>query len=102
MEEADVLDALFRQAVVAMDAGDVATLRCLLWEHPALARERLRSSGAWLREQVGGALDGFFRDPYLLWFVAEDPARTHRLPPNVAEVASTVIDAARREPGADL
>lgn len=74
----------------------------LLGEHPRLAAERLRSPGVWLREQVGGALDGFFRDPYLLWFVAEDPARTHRLAANVTESARTVIEAARREPGAEL
>ncbi len=102
MDEAGVLDALFRQALAAMDAGDVAALGRLLHEHPRLAAERLRFPGAWLREQVGTALDGFFREPYLLWFVAEDPPRAHRLPPNIAEVARTVIAAARREPGAEV
>jgi peptide-methionine (S)-S-oxide reductase len=45
-------------------------------------RDRLESPGAWLRDKVGGALDGFFRQPYLLWFVAEDPVRNGKLPGN--------------------
>jgi len=69
------LDAHFRDAVAAIDAGDVETLNRLLTEHPALPGERLESPGAWLRDTVGDALDGFFKRPYLLWFVAEDPVR---------------------------
>ena len=53
--------------------------------------------GAWLRDKVGGALDGFFKRPYLLWFVAEDPVRNDTLPKNIAQVARTIIDAAKRE-----
>jgi peptide-methionine (S)-S-oxide reductase len=45
---------------------------------------------------VGSALDGFFARPYLLWFIAEDPIRNRRLPPNIAELASTIIEAAKR------
>jgi hypothetical protein len=97
MEDPELLDARFREAVAAVDAGDVAALERLLAEHPRLVRERLDAPGPWLREQVGGALDGFFARPYLLWFVAEDPVRNGRLPRNVAEVARTIIEAARRE-----
>jgi peptide-methionine (S)-S-oxide reductase len=50
-----------------------------------------------LRDAIGGALDGFFARPYLLWFVAEDPVRTGRLPGNIAAVARIIIDAARRD-----
>ena len=86
----------FRVAVAAIDAGDVATLDRLLRDQPWLARDRLTDHAPWLRDQIGGAMDGFFRDPYLLWFVAEDPVRNGTLPPNIAEVAATIIDAARR------
>ena len=96
------LDALFQKAVTAIDAGDVATLERLLAEHPQLVRERLTSPGEWVRAQIGGALDGFFRHPYLLWFVTEDAVRTGQLSPNVAQVARTIIQAARRAGVSDL
>ncbi len=90
------LDDLFRLAVDAVDRGDVAELDRLLAEHPELAGARLEQPGEWLRAQVGGALDDFFRAPYLLWFVAEDPVRNDRLPANIAEVAARIIAAVRR------
>ena len=96
MDEAE-LDALFREAVSAIDAGDVAALERLLAARPELVRERLAFPGAWLRDSIGGALDGFFQRPYLLWFVAEDPVRNGKLPRNIATVARTIIRAAQRE-----
>ena len=96
------LDVLFREAVAAIDAGDVQTLKRLLEEHPELGRERLTSPGEWLRSQIGPALDGFFKSPYLLWFVTEDAVRTGRLPPNVGAIASTIIEAARRADAGNL
>lgn len=91
------LDARFREAVAAMDAGDLAGLERLLAEYPELVQERLEAPGAWLRDQVGGALDGFFARPWLLWFVAEDPVRSGRLPSNIAAAADLIIAAVRRE-----
>jgi peptide-methionine (S)-S-oxide reductase len=96
------LDALFREAVAAIDAGDVATLDSLVLQHPELVRERLTAPGEWLRNQIGPALDGFFKDPYLLWFVTEDAVRTGQLSANVGAVARVIIDAARRAGVPDL
>ena len=93
----DSLDAHFRHAVSAIDAGDIATVERLVAANPALVRERLTSPGPWLRDLVGGALEGFFQRPFLLWFVAEDPVRTGKLPANIAAVAHVIIAAARRE-----
>jgi hypothetical protein len=73
------LDACFREAVSAIDAGNIDALERLVTATPALVRERLASPGAWLRDKVDGALDGFFERPYLLWFVA-DPVRNGTLP----------------------
>ena len=87
----------FYQAVLAIDAGDVPTLQRLVDAHPWLVSERLETPGAWLRQQVGDALDGFFSRPYLLWFVAEDPVRNGRLPANIAEMINVIADAARRQ-----
>lgn len=96
------LDAQFRDAVAAIDAGDVASLEEQLQRHPELVRERLTRPGEWVRSQIGPALDGFFKDPYLLWFVTEDAVRTGQLPANVGAVARTIIDAARRAGVPDL
>ncbi len=91
------LDSQFREAVIAIDNGDVAKLEQLITANPALVRERLASPGSWLRDKVGRALDGFFQRPYLLWFVAEDPVRNGKLPANIAAVARAIIDTARRQ-----
>ena len=97
MSDSASIDAQFRDAVSAIDAGDVDRLERLIAANPALVRERLESPGTWLRDKVGRALDGFFQRPYLLWFVAEDPVRNGGLPPNIPAVARAIIDAARRE-----
>jgi peptide-methionine (S)-S-oxide reductase len=97
MDKQDSLDALFRQAVSAIDAGDVRELQRQLAAHPNLARDRLDLPGPWLRDKVGNALEGFFARPYLLWFVAEDPVRNGKLPSNISQVAQTIIDAATRQ-----
>ncbi len=91
------LDALFQEAVSAIDAGDGDALEALLAAHPELVRERLDSPRPWLRDQVGDALDGFFHRPWLLWFVAEDPVRNGSLPGNIAALARAIVEAARRE-----
>lgn len=98
----DSHDSLLRDAVAAMDAGDLGAVERMVAEHPRLLHERLEVPGAWLRDRVGGALDDFFRAPYLLWFVAEDPVRNGRLPANIAAIAAAIIAAARREGVANL
>ena len=72
---AAALDSLFRDAVAAIDAGDAQALERLLQQHPELVRERLTEPGDWVRNQIGQALKGFFKDPYLMWFVTEDAVR---------------------------
>jgi peptide-methionine (S)-S-oxide reductase len=97
MDNSKTLDPLFREAASAIDAGDVTTLERLLAAHPRLVRDRLDTPGAWLSAKVGGALEGYFRQPYLLWFVAENPIRNDTLPRNIAEVTRLIIQAAQRE-----
>jgi len=93
----DPLDLLFQQAISAMDAGDVDALELLIATSPRLVSERLEHPGPWLRDKVGGALDGFFKKPYLLWFVAEDPVRNGRLPARITAIIHVIADAARRQ-----
>jgi peptide-methionine (S)-S-oxide reductase len=102
VNDAELLDGLFRQALAAIDAGNAVILERLLAEHPRLVRDRLESPGEWLRTQIGAALNGFFRHPYLLWFVTEDAVRTGQLSVNVADVARVIIRAASRTGVADL
>lgn len=97
MDSPDILDSLFREAVTAIDAGDVTTLERILADHPRLLRDRLDAPGAWLRDQVGDALEGFFQKPHLLWFVAEDPVRNGKLPRNIVQVTHAIIQAAQRQ-----
>jgi peptide-methionine (S)-S-oxide reductase len=84
MEPFPITDPQFHQAVAALDAGDGDALERLLAEHPRLLRDRLD----------GG--EGYFRQPYLLWFVAENPVRNGRLPDNIAALTRTLVTAAER------
>jgi hypothetical protein len=102
MDNAKILNTLFQQAVSAINAGNVAQLEALLVAHPHLVQDRLAVPGAWLYDVIGNALDGFFQKPYLLWFVAEDPVRTGKLPHNIVEVTQVILQAAQREQGDNL
>jgi peptide-methionine (S)-S-oxide reductase len=81
----EIPDPLFQEAVHAIDAGDVRALERLLADHPNLVRDRLDYG------------EGYFRRPYLLWFVAENPIRNGRLPENIVEVARTLLATAARQ-----
>src|SRR5215471_12757625 len=89
------IDQLFQQAIAFVGAGDVRELERLLTNHPELARERLTAPGPWLRDKIGGALHGFFKDPYLLWFVAEDVPVHGGLPRNIADVTRAILRSAQ-------
>ena len=101
-EDIGTFESLFRQAVDAIDAGDADRLEKILNAHPQLVSERLCSPGSWLRDQIGGALDSFFRDPYLLWFVSEDAVRNNFLPANIALFAGIIIQKAKSEKASNL
>lgn len=95
-EAARTQDTRFRDAVAAIDAGDVAALKRLLRDDPDLVRERLTAAGPWLRDKIGDALEGYFHRPFLLWFVADNPIRRGRMPGNIDQITRTLIDAAQR------
>ena len=91
------LDSLFREAVSYLDAGQLSALQSLISGNPQLLHLRLESPGSWLRDLVNGALEGYFKDPYLLWFVAENPIRHEKLPTNIIEIINTIIVTAQQE-----
>ena len=84
MNNADIKDPLFRNAVEAIDSGNLSSLRNLLKENPRLISQRLEFPD-----------DGYFKHPYLLWFVADNPIRHERLPANIVAVTKMLIDTAR-------
>jgi peptide-methionine (S)-S-oxide reductase len=85
MDNPEIPDPLFREAVSAIDAGDVSALESLLAAHPELLRDRLDYG------------EGYFSQPYLLWFVAENPIRNGKLPQNIAQVTRAIVQAAERQ-----
>lgn len=72
-------------------------LEHLLITNPGLVSERLESPGDWLRNTAGDTLDGYFKQPYLLWFVADNPIRIDKLPSNIEAITSVIIKAIQRE-----
>lgn len=102
MDDDAVLDGLFQNALTAIDAGDLPALEALLAAHPQIARERLTEPGEWLRAQIGPALQSFYKDPYLLWFLTEDAVRTGVLPANVGAMARAIIETAKRQGATNL
>jgi len=80
METNEIRHPLFRSAVGAIEAGDIAGLMSLIEEHPYLVTERLNHPGG-----------GYFRNPYLVWFIADNPIRNGRLAPNIAGVTALLI-----------
>src|SRR5690349_13484663 len=81
MKTSDITDPLFREAVDAIDSGNIAALKHLLEANPSLVTDRL----------ITPKEEGYFKDPYLLWFVADNPIRHDKLPSNIVEVAATIV-----------
>lgn len=80
-------DPVFRHAVDLIDAGDAAGLREHLKRHPGLQRQRVLFEGG-----------NYFRNPSLLEFVAENPVRHDKLPPNIVDVARVIIECGVEKP----
>lgn len=82
-----IRDAVFRHAVGLIDAGDVSGLSLFLKKNPGLIRQRVLFEGG-----------NYFRNPSLLEFIAENPVRHGTLPPNIVDIATTLMEAG---PGID-
>ena len=87
-----IRDASFRAAVKAIHAGDGTALRRLLEAHPSLLRERAVEPDCYPQD--------YFRDPKLIWFVANNPTLMRAVPASIADVAGVMI--ARGVEQADL
>lgn len=77
---------VFRRAVDLVDAGDIDGLKAQLRAHPDLIHQRTGFEG-----------ENYFNRPTLLEFVAENPIRHGKLPPNIVEVARFLLDAGAKK-----
>ena len=80
MDIAKVKEALFLEAITAVDTGNTQLLKDLITSHPRLVSERL--------DYPSG---DYFDSPYLLWFVADNPIRNQKLPVNIIDVTTLLI-----------
>jgi peptide-methionine (S)-S-oxide reductase len=79
----EINDQQFREAVTAIDRGNIGALKDLIGKYPRLITDRLPTPHE----------KGYFSNPYLLWFVAGNPVRNDTLPVNSVEVARVIIEA---------
>jgi hypothetical protein len=86
MKNSDIANSLFREAVEAIDNGKISALQHLLERNPELVMQRLDAPNE----------EGYFKDPYLLWFVADNPIRNEKLSSNIVEVTKVIIDALQK------
>jgi peptide-methionine (S)-S-oxide reductase len=82
-----IRDPSFRNAVSAVQAGDLAALERIVDDEPRLLHERIREPSCYRdapREQ-------YFLDPQLLWFVANNPILVDIMPANIVEVTCALL-----------
>ncbi|MDN5289097.1 MAG: ankyrin repeat protein [Mucilaginibacter sp.] len=91
MKNSEIKDPLFREAVEAIDSGDITVLKDLLAKHPNLIQDRLDYP-----------IEGYFKNPYLLWFVADNPIRIDKLPSNIVEITQLLVEAVKRKASGGL
>lgn len=85
MPDPAITDAIFMKAVDAVGSGDLPELEHLLAWHPQLTSYRHHTPD-----------DGYFKRPYLLWFIADNPVERGELPENITAIAAIIIKAIRQ------
>jgi peptide-methionine (S)-S-oxide reductase len=80
-----IRDPAFRAAVAAIQIGDLDSLKHLLQAHPNLVHDRAIEPDFYSQD--------YFRDPKLLWFVANNPNLIETMPANTIQIAEAIIDA---------
>jgi len=86
MKNEEISDRIFRQAVEAIDNGDINTLEGLLKCYPYLVFDYF--------PYPDGA---YFKNPYLLWFVADNPIRVGKLAANIVDITRLLIRFVKQE-----
>jgi peptide-methionine (S)-S-oxide reductase len=77
----------FRAAIEAIRRGDAAALGALLDAEPRLLEARIEEPDCYR----AAPRHQYFLDPKLFWFVANNPGWMKAMPPNIVEIAETMI-----------
>jgi len=85
MKNSDITDPLFKIAVEAIDEGRITELQDLIAEHPELIKERLITFE-----------EGYFKDPYLIYFIADNPIRNGKLALDITDITRLLIKEVKR------
>lgn len=80
MINADIRDDTFRSAVNAIDAGDLMALKGLVQTNPRL-----------LTRPLDYPEEGYFKNPYLIFFVADNPIRVPSLAPSIVTITEFLV-----------
>jgi hypothetical protein len=83
-----IRDPKFRAAVRALQSGDLRKLSALLDAEPRLLRERIIEPDCYRAAPRGD----YFRDPALIWFVANNPTLIKQMPANIEAITQAMID----------
>lgn len=87
MKTADISDSSFRKAVEAIDEGNLESLQQLITSDPTLVAKPLDTPYE----------TGYFKNPYLLWFVANNPIRQEKMRANIVDITKLIIDTLQKD-----
>jgi peptide-methionine (S)-S-oxide reductase len=86
VKRATIEEPHLRAAVQGIHAGDIAALTAILDADPEAIGEPATIAG-----EEGEVASGYFRQPRLLWFVANNPVLVDALPSNIVAVTQTLL-----------
>ncbi|MGC4034935.1 MAG: ankyrin repeat domain-containing protein [Chitinophagaceae bacterium] len=81
MKTEDINDPLFRSAVESIDSGDLHSLSKIVNNNPYLIKEKLINTEK-----------GYFQDPFLLYFIADNPIRSEKLADNIVDITRWIVN----------
>lgn len=85
MKTLEINDPICLQAINALDNGRLDELRTLIDQYPILLSNRI----------IIPDQEGYFKNPYLIWFVADNPIRNPKLPVNIVAILHFLIEAVK-------
>lgn len=75
----------FNVAVNEIHTGNIFRLNKILITHPRLVNIRAETPDT-----------GYFKNPYLLWYIADNPIRIPKLPSNIVDIAFLLVNTVKQ------